>query len=99
MTLERTNFHSIPTDTGYRGGLYGFVRDDSGDGVIYVCNGDEAKVRMLSNEILSALETVEVMLVATTIKDKIAKLVYAYGEAKVDVARGDWYESETGASL
>lgn len=88
--LTRTHFTQEPAenDRSWRGGLYQFKRDDPNDEMVYYCNGDEAKVRKLVNLILNKTDD-----------QKLLELIYEYGEARVDAARGDWYEDQAGDSL
>jgi len=91
LTLKRTIFVTGKPendDARYRGGLYEFKRDDPEDDMVYYCNGDEAQVRKLVNAILDKVNDPEIL-----------KLIYEYGEARIDAARGDWYENDAGTSL
>jgi len=86
--LRKTIFISEPTDTRYRGGLYTFRRDDPEDDILYCCNGDEATIRKIENKILEA-----------TSDETLLKLIYEYGEALLEDARGDYAENSAGEGI
>lgn len=90
--LTRTYFMHDPDspldgNTRYRGGLYRY-KSDPNEGITFYCNGDSAKVKRIANSILDKVQDPDVL-----------RLIYEYSEARVDEARGDWYENEAGESL
>lgn len=91
--MQRTIFTMEPAknERSHRGGLYEF-KIPGDELMVYCCNGDEAEVKKLQNQILDAVE-------GLPNKEACIKIIEEYGDARVDEARGDWYESICGESL
>ena len=78
--LSRTYFISEPTKRDGLG-LYQFKIDDSN--MTFYCDDYSANVRKIVNLILDKIGDTELI-----------KLIYDYGEARMEEARESWYKNE-----